>query len=203
MLLKIGAVGFLPDNPITFKSGIKSPVYVDNRKLPFYPEEWQKVISGFEALIKEKNLQFDVIAGIESAGIPHSAALGFLMKKPSVFIRKKVKEHGTKKRVEGGNVDGKRALLIEDLVTTGSSSLAGVEALREEGAEVKDCLVIVSYGFPEAEKTFAEADVELHALTSFPIILKEAASSGLIKEKDELLINDFLADPHNWASKYL
>lgn len=137
ILLKINAVGFVPDNPIMFKSGIKSPVYVDNRKLPFYPKEWEKVILGFEALTKEKSLQFDIIAGIESAGIPHSAALGFLMKKPSVFVRKKIKEHGTKKLVEGGDVNGKQVLLIEDLVTTGSSSLAGVEALREGGAYYK------------------------------------------------------------------
>lgn len=198
ILLKINAVGFVPDNPIMFKSGIKSPVYVDNRKLPFYPKEWEKVILGFEALTKEKSLQFDIIAGIESAGIPHSAALGFLMKKPSVFVRKKIKEHGTKKLIEGGDVNGKQVLLIEDLVTTGSSSLAGVEALREGGAKVINCLIITSYEFPEAKKAFAEAGVKLHALTSFPIILKEAMSLGLIKEKEEQAIKDFLADPHHW-----
>ena len=131
-LIAIEGVGFRPAAPITFKSGIKSPVYCDNRRFPFHPEQWSKVILGFEALLQEQGVVVDVIAGIEAAGIPHSAALGFAMRKPSIFVRKEAKGYGAKKRVEGGDVSGKRVVLVEDLVSTGLSSLSGVEALRAE-----------------------------------------------------------------------
>lgn len=181
-LLKIGAVGFVPDNPITFKSGIISPVYIDNRKLPFYPNEWKIIIDSFAKTIKKENLKLDAIAGVEAAGIPHSAALGFSMKKPSVFVRKQMKDHGTKKMVEGGSVLNRNILLIEDLVTTGGSSLSAVENLRKEGAKVNNCLVIVSYNFPSAKEAFSKAKVKLHTITSFPVILGEAKKLGMINE---------------------
>ena len=130
-MVAIGAVGFRLNDPVTFKSGIKSPVYCDNRKFPFWPEQWQKVIRGFAGLVHEKGILCDVVGGIEAAGIPHSAALGFAMSKPSIFIRKEAKAHGAMKRVEGGDVAGKNVVLIEDLVTTGGSSLSAVWALRE------------------------------------------------------------------------
>jgi|SRR3989344_3135669 len=180
-LLKIGAVGFVPDNPITFKSGIVSPVYVDNRKLPFYPNEWKIIIESFAEIVKKEKIRFDVVAGVEAAGIPHSAALGFFTKKPSVFVRKEVKDHGTKRMVEGGSVLNRNVLLIEDLVTTGGSSLNAVQNLRKEGAKVNNCLVIVSYNFPKAKDSFNKAKVKLHAITSFPIILDEAKKLGMIK----------------------
>ncbi|MBI4128674.1 MAG: orotate phosphoribosyltransferase [Parcubacteria group bacterium] len=201
-LLTIEAVGFSAEKPITFKSGIISPVYVDNRKFPFYPIEWKKVSDGFASLIQTHQLPCDVIAGIEAAGIPHSAALGFLMGKPSVFVRKTAKEHGTKKLVEGGSVDGRHVVLIEDLVTTGSSSLAGVEALRKEGATVTDCLVIVSYGLPEATEAFAQAGVTLRPLTHFPVVVEEAVASGSLGDKEAAVINDFLDSPHDWARRH-
>ena len=173
-LLKIGAVKFDPKNPITFKSGIKSPVYVDNRKLPFHPAEWKIVLDGFKDVIEKNKINFDIVAGVEAAGIPHSAALGYAMQMPSVFIRKQAKDHGTKKLVEGGEVSGKKVIMLEDLVSTGISSLTAVGALRAEGAIVENCLVIVSYGFEESKKAFADAKVNLLSLTSFPIILKTA-----------------------------
>lgn len=201
-LLEIKAVGFTPQKPITFKSGIKSPIYIDNRKFPFYPNHWKNVIKGFKNLITEKKLDFDVVAGIATAGVPHSAALGFLTKKPSVFIRKEVKDHGTKKLVEGGDVKGKKVLLIEDLVTTGGSSLFGVNALRNEGAKVNNCLVIVSYGFKQSKEAFAKAKVKLYALTSFSIILKEALKRKMFNKKDYVLINDWFTDPYGWAARH-
>src|SRR3989344_7083369 len=164
-LIKINAVSFLPNNPIIFKSGIKSPVYIDNRKFPFHPEEWKSVIKGFANVIRENNIDFDIIAGVEAAGIPHSASLVFFLKMPSVFVRKQTKDHGTKKMVEGGDVKGKKVLLIEDLVSAGHSSLASVAVLRNEGAIVEDCMVIVSYGFIEAKEGFEKAKVRLHTLT--------------------------------------
>jgi len=198
-LIAIKGVGFTPSKPITFKSGMKSPVYCDNRTFPFWPEQWAKVIRGFEKLIVDEQIAVDVIGGVEAAGIPHSAALGFSMQKPSVFIRKEAKEHGTKKRVEGGNVSGKRVLLVEDLVTTGGSSLAGIAALRAEGAVVTDCLAIISYGFPEAVTQFEAAGVRLHSLTTFEEVLGIAEAQGLIDEGGAASVRDWLRDPHGWA----
>ena len=177
-LVDIGAVAFVPDNPITFQSGIVSPVYVDNRTLPFFPKEWKIILESFVDITKNENLNFDIVAGVEAAGIPHSAALGFMLGKPSVFVRKQTKDHGTKKMVEGGNINGKNVLLVEDLVTLGGSSLAAVESIRKEGGIVNDCLVIVKYGFSASEKAFAEAKMRLHTLTSFPIIIDEAKKAG-------------------------
>ena len=199
-LLHIGAVGFCVEDPITFTSGIKAPVYVDNRRFPFWPAEWHLVIDAFVQKIKDENLTFDIIAGIETAGIPHSSALAYVLQKPSVFVRKKPKEHGTKSKIEGGNVQGKKVLLIEDLVTTGGSSLAGVEALRAEGAQVTDCLVIVTYEFSESQAAFNDAQVQLRALTSFPVILQEAKQAGKITPAEKQTIEQWLSNPHEWRN---
>lgn len=198
-LLDIGGVGFCPDAPITFKSGIVSPVYCDNRTFPFWPAQWKQVIEGFAALITRQALPLDVIGGIEAAGIPHSAALGYATGQPSIFIRKQAKEHGKRNRIEGGDVAGKRVLLVEDLVTTGGSSLSGVAALRDAGATVTDCLAIISYGFSEAQAAFAEAGVTLHTLTNFEAVLNGALRRGVLDEPGAAEIRLWLGDPHGWA----
>jgi orotate phosphoribosyltransferase len=201
-ILRIGAVGFAPDKPITFKSGMIAPTYVDNRKFPFNPSEWKVIIESFKEIIETNKIELDVIAGVEAAGIPHSAALGFHMNIPSIFVRKKIKDHGTKSRIEGGKVDGKKVLLIEDLVTTGGSSLESIRALKEEGAIAKECLIIVSYGFKEAIDAFEKEGVRLTSLTSFPIILEEAVNMGKITIEESQKIQEWLDDPHGWAGKH-
>lgn len=198
-LVAVQGVVFRPNDPVTFKSGIQSPVYCDNRRLPFHPAQWRTIIESFAWLVKERNLGFDVVGGIEAAGIPHSAAFAYSIAQPSIFIRKAAKEHGTKRRVEGGDVTGKTVLLIEDLVTTGGSSLSGVQALRDEGAIVSDCLAIISYGFPQATAQFAAAGVTLHALTTFAEVLQAAQAQGNIDEAGATIIRDWLRDPHGWA----
>jgi len=202
VLLDIQAVGFSPDAPVTFKSGIKSPVYIDNRRLPYWPEQWQTVISAFQFIIGISGIPFDVIAGIEAAGIPHSAALGYSMRRPSIFVRKQAKAHGTQSRIEGGSVEGKRVLLIEDLVTTGGSSLSGVAALRAEGARVEDCLAIVSYGFTEAIDAFTESDVRLQTLTNFSTVVRVAAERQAFDPDQHSTIQDWLNDPHGWGDRH-
>ncbi|MBN1681051.1 MAG: orotate phosphoribosyltransferase [Anaerolineae bacterium] len=197
-LLECGAVIFTPDEPITFKSGIKAPVYIDNRRLPFFPFQWQIVIEGFKQLIALDGCAFNVIAGIEAAGIPHSSALAYVLKVPSVFVRKQAKEHGTRSRIEGGDVDGKRVLLVEDMITTGGSSLAGVEALREVGATVEDCICVASYGFEEAARAFEAAHVRLHVLAPFAAIVLEASRLGRCGEYELEALEAWSRDPHNW-----
>ena len=200
-LLTIGAVGFKPDDPITFKSGILSPVYVDNRRLIFHPEQWRTVIEAIRQHVEDAQLHFDVIAGIETAGIPHSSALAYILGKPSVFVRKQAKEHGTRSRVEGGDVNGLRVLLIEDLVTTGGSSLAGVEALREAGAVIEECLAITSYGFAMSEHSFKVMGVHLHTLSPFSIIVREARKMNIFDDAAMKVVEDWLVDPHGWGER--
>jgi orotate phosphoribosyltransferase len=199
-LIEIGAVRFTPSQPVRFASGLLSPIYVDNRRLPFHPEAWRLVIAGFERLIADHNLNPDVIAGIETAGIPHSAALAYQMGKPSVFVRKQPKDHGAMKRVEGGNVSGKAVLLIEDHITTGGSSLSGVDGLRAEGANVAHCLTITSYGFPEAAAAFDAAGVGLHVLCALPDLLEVALQKGHFDQDALALILAWSQDPHGWTA---
>lgn len=202
VLLEIGAVQFRPSQPITFKSGIISPVYVDNRTIPFHPTQWRLVIDSFAEIIAFKQLDSSVIAGIEAAGIPHSAALAYSLSKPSVFVRKQPKEHGTQRRIEGGEVTGLSVLLIEDLVSTGGSSLSGIEALRAEGAVVNHCLAIVSYNFSDTIGRFVTAGVELHTLTTFSVILEQATAQKRYNSVELDLIQDWLNNPRQWASKH-
>lgn len=192
----------LPEQPIRFKAGMLAPVYVDNRCFPFFPEQWKKVIQWFQKIIETEGLNAEVIAGIEAAGIPHSAALAFTLQTPSVFVRKQAKDHGTKKLVEGGKVSGKKVLLIEDLVTTGSSSLAGVEALRAEGAEVTHCLSIVSYDFPETRENFKKANMQLHPLVTFRELAEEAAHRGIWTKEQAQKVADWVQDPWMWTKNH-
>lgn len=200
-LLAIRAVGFTPDKPITFRSGLLSPVYVDNRRLIYWPEQWRVVIEGFRQVVHQTPLTFDIVAGIETAGIPHSAALAYTLGVPSVFVRKQAKEHGTRSKIEGGAVEGRRVLLIEDLVTTGSSSLAGVEALRADGAVVEDCLAITGYGFPVAAHAFKVLGVRLHLLTPFSVIARVAREQGYLSDNELAVIEDWMGDPHGWMRR--
>ena len=198
-LLDIGAVGFSPASPITFKSGIRSPVYVDNRALIYHPEAWRIVIDGFQSLIESKGLDHDIIAGVALGGIPHSAALAYSTGAPSVFIRKESKGHGKAQRIEGGAVDRRRVLLVEDLVTTGGSSLSAVAALTAAKATVSDVLAIISYGFDEASAAFEAARLQLHTLTDFSAVLEQARQAALLDAEQIALIQRWLDDPYSWS----
>lgn len=197
-LLEAGTVTLTPDQPVTFKSGLRAPVYVDNRRLIFRPGPWRTVIDAFAAALPPGEL---VIAGVESAGIPHSSALAFSAGLPSVFVRKAAKEHGLGRRIEGGDVAGQRTILVEDMVTTGGSSLSAVEALREAGATVTDCLAIITYGFSEAVEAFGAAGVTLTTLTTFETVVAAALVAGTIDEREAVLVRSWLADPHAWDGR--
>ncbi len=198
-LLDIGAIGFSPASPITFKSGIRSPVYVDNRQLIYHPAAWRVIIEGLGSLIASQNLDFDLVAGVAVGGVPHCSALAYVLGAPSVFIRKASKGHGKGNRIEGGSVDGRRVLLVEDLVTTGGSSLSAVAALRQAGARVSDVLAIVSYGFGEARQAFARDDLALHVLTDFEAVLALAQERQTLTMTQVAVIRAWLADPYAWS----
>lgn len=200
-LLEIEAVGFSPYQPILFKSGILAPVYVDNRRLIYWPAQWRVIIEGFRELINRNQITFEVIAGIATGGVPHSSALAYLLQRPSVYVRAQSKEHGTQSRIEGGDVGGRRVLLVEDMITTGGSSLSGVTALRDAGAVVEDCLTITTYGFAMSRQAFQAAGVRLHPLTEFRTIIQEALKAGTFGETEQTIIEDWLDDPHGWAER--
>jgi orotate phosphoribosyltransferase len=200
-LIEAGVVNFALDAPVVFKSGLKAPIYLDNRRLPFHYGQWREVLLAMQELLTAQDARFDVIAGIETAGIPHSAVLAYQMRRPYVFVRKQPKDHGLGRRVEGGDVAGARVLLIEDQVTTGGSSLSGVAALREAGAVVEDCLAISSYGFSAAFEAFVEAGVRLHTLTTFPVILDVLDESSDLTETQRQNLREWMRDPHGWSER--
>lgn len=198
-MLAAGCMGVDPARPVTFASGLISPVYVDCRRLLTQPDAWRTVIRACAARIGHDDIPADIIAGVETAGIPHSSALAFHARLPSVFVRKAPKGYGLGRRVEGGDVAGKRVLLVEDMVTTGGSSLSAVDALRAEGATVTDCLAIVSYGFAEARTRFAEAGVRLHILLPVAHLVDRATADGGIDAGAAATVRAWLADPHAWV----
>jgi orotate phosphoribosyltransferase len=159
------------------------------------------VIEGFQQRITELDLQFDVIGGIATGGVPHSSALAYCLKKPGNYVRQQSKDHGTQKLVEGGEVAGQRVLLVEDMVTTGGSSLNGIRVLREAGAIVTDCLSVTSFGFAMSQQAFQVAQVRLHTLTTFPVIVQESFKRGTLTPAELTIVEDWLVEPHHWAER--
>jgi orotate phosphoribosyltransferase len=199
-LLESGCVNVRPASPVTFTSGMRAPVYVDNRRLIFHPGPWHVVVDALVAGVRAEVPPAEVVAGVESAGIPHSSAVAFTAGLPSVFVRKGEREHGMGRRIEGGDVAGRRVILVEDMITTGGSSLAAVEVLRAADAKVARCLAIVSYGFEEGLDAFETAGVALGVLTTFEVVLDVAVVSGRVDEAAASSVRDWLADPHGWQA---
>lgn len=198
LLLKVGAVLLRPNQPFTWASGIQSPIYCDNRLLLSDPKARGEVIRSFVTLIKKKKIKCDAIAGIATAGIPHAAILADRLKKPLLYVRASPKEHGKGNQIEGKLKKGSRVLVVEDLISTGGSSLAAVEALRQAGAKVSDCLAIFSYEFPESEKAFDQAKCCLETLTNLKVLLDVAQYSKIISLPERDLIKAFAKNPRQW-----
>lgn len=201
-LLNINAIQFLFDAPLRLKSGLISPIYVDNRALIFRPAAWHDVIETLASTIHKHTLQFDIIAGVETAGIPHCSALAYRLSLPSIFVRRQPKTHGDKSRVEGGDVNGKCVLLIEDHISTGQSSLDAVAALRDAGAKVTDCLSITSFDIEDTRRVFASAGVNFYALLPFSTILETAVEMQKITAAQKQIIERWLTDPWPWAAQH-
>lgn len=200
-LLEAGCLVVDPAAPVTFVSGLRSPLYVDCRRLLSHPRAWREVIEACAARIGREAIGAQVVSGVETAGIPHSSALAFHLGLPSVFVRKQAKAHGLGRRVEGGDVSGRHVLLVEDMITTGQSSLSAVEALRNAGARVEDCLAIVSYGFEETAARFEAAGVHLGVLVGVDALVRAAREAGQVSEQEATIVLDWLADPHAWDER--
>ena len=198
LLLDTGCVTLRPDQPFTWASGIRSPIYCDNRLLMAHPDARRQVREAFVRLFKEKAADCEWVAGVATGAIPHAAWVAERLNKPMVYIRTAAKEHGKQNQVEGKVAPGAKAVVIEDLVSTGGSSVAAIEALRKAGAKVEHCFAIFSYGFPEAVKKFEEIKCTLTSLTDFSTLLQVARESKIIKAGQETILKKFIADPRHW-----
>lgn len=196
-LLQINAVKLSPQNPFTWASGIKSPIYCDNRITLSYPSVRDFIIQAFVEKA-QKFEPFDIVAGVATAGIPHGALIADRMKKPFIYIREKAKSHGRQNQIEGIIHEGAKVLVIEDLISTGGSSIKAVEAAREAGCEVVGVLAIFSYGFEKAERVFAEANCPFDTLSNYDILLAQAIENQYIKLSEIDALKAWRVSPETW-----
>lgn len=197
-LLQIKAIKLQPNEPFTWASGWKSPFYCDNRKTLSFPTVRTFVKIGMVHAILEHFPEVDVIAGVATAGIPQAALIADTLNLPLVYVRSKPKDHGLENLIEGELKPNGKVVVIEDLVSTGGSSLKAVEALRKAGADVVGMVASFTYGFPVAAKAFEEANLQLVTLTDYENMVEEALSIGYIQERDLDLLHQWREDPANW-----
>ncbi|WP_042144950.1 orotate phosphoribosyltransferase [Paucisalibacillus sp. EB02] len=188
-LLRIKAVQINPNEYFTWASGIKSPIYCDNRITMSYPEVRQFIANAFVEMVSHMEVKPDVIAGCATAGIPHAAWLADRLNLPMVYVRSKPKGHGKGNQIEGDSVKGKKILVIEDLISTGGSSLEVVDALRNADAEVLEVMSIFTYGLKKAQTNFEAADVQYKSLTNYDELIQALVEDGkLCEEEKEVLL---------------
>ncbi len=199
-LLQIKAIKLSPQNPFTWASGLKSPIYCDNRKSLSYPQVRANVIDGFVELSNQFD-EIDYIAGVATAGIAHGALLAAAINKPFIYVRSKPKGHGLQNLIEGHLEPNSKVLVIEDLISTGMSSMKAVDALREVGAEVLGVLAIFSYGFEKAKKVFEDGKCPFYTISNYSILLAEATKQNYISEEERIILMKWQSDPENWFSK--
>lgn len=200
-LLQIKAVKLSPKKPYSWASGWKSPIYCDNRKTLSYPAVRTFIRQQFVQAINTEFGRPDIIAGVATGGIAHGALVAHDMGLPFLYVRSDTKGHGLQNQVEGDLTVGRSVVVVEDLVSTGKSSLNAVQALRDAGLEVKGMVSIFTYGFDEATKAFAKNKVLLHSLTNYSVLLDQALRSDYITEKDLLPLNEWRKDPAGWGDQ--
>ena len=200
-LLKVKAIKLQPANPFTWASGWKSPIYCDNRKTLSYPSLRNFVKIEISRLILEKFGQVEAIAGVATGAIPQGALVADELNLPFVYVRSKPKDHGLENLIEGELRPGMKVVVIEDLVSTGGSSLKAVEALRKNGCEVIGMVASFTYGFDVSVKAFKEANVQLLTLTNYEAVLKTALETSYIAEEDVEVLQAWRKDPANWNVK--
>lgn len=183
-LLEIKAVTLSPEDPYTWSSGIKSPIYCDNRVTLAYPEIRETIYKGLISLIKEHANDVEIISGTATAGIPHAAFIADQLGLPMSYVRSKSKGHGKGNQIEGAVSKGKKVVVIEDLISTGGSSINAVDALIEDGAEVIGVFAIFTYGIKKAEKAFKSKDIPYYTLSNYDELISVAEKEGYIQNKD-------------------
>ena len=198
-LLRIGAVLLRPDEPFTWASGWRSPIYCDNRRILSDPELRSMVAEAFAAKVAGLYPEAEVLAGVATGAIAHGVLAADRMGKPFVYVRSAPKDHGLANLIEGYLEPGSRVMVVEDLVSTGLSSLKAVDALRDAGCEVVGMVASFTYGFPVAEEAFQKAGVKLSTLTDYPAMLETAVTSGYIKVEHLQTLNEWRQNPSEWG----
>ncbi len=199
-LLRIGAVLLRPDEPFTWASGWRSPIYCDNRRILSDPELRSMVAEAFAERVSELYPEAEVVAGVATGAIAHGVLAADRLGKPFVYVRPKPKDHGTGSQIEGNLPEGAKVVVIEDLISTGMSSLAAVDALRKAGAEVLGMVAIFTYGFDLAADRFKEAGVRLSTLSNYGSLIDEATSAGVVKASDAEVLRSWRLNPANWGN---
>ena len=197
-LLRVKAVKLQPRNPFTWASGWKSPIYCDNRKTLSYPQIRTYIKTQIARLILENYPDVEVIAGVATGAIAQGALVADELGLPMIYIRPTPKDHGLENLIEGDLRPGQKVVVIEDLISTGGSSLKAVEAIRKDGSDVLGMIAIFSYGFPEAEQKFKAAKVKLTTLCSYDAVLNEALSTKYIAEADIETLKEWRVNPSQW-----
>ncbi|AHN20838.1 orotate phosphoribosyltransferase [Lysinibacillus sphaericus] len=192
-MLKVGAVELNPTELFTWASGIKSPIYCDTRLTISDPVIRKQLANGLAAIIKENFEGTEIVAGTATAGIPHAAWVSDILDLPMVYVRSKAKEHGRGNQIEGKYAAGQKVIVVEDIVSTGGSSITAVEALRAAGCEVLGVVCVYTYNLPRAEQAFDEAGIKYVSLTNFDYLIEAANESGAIKEDDIPFLKDWHA----------
>ena len=197
-LLDIKAIKLQPENPFTWASGWKSPFYCDNRKTLAYSDLRSFVKLELCRVILENFADADAVAGVATGAIAQGALVADALNKPFVYVRSKPKDHGMGNLIEGELKPGQKVVVVEDLISTGGSSLKAVEAIRQAGCEVIGMVASYTYGFDVAKKAFADANVELITLTNYEAVLKVALETGYITEQQIPMLDAWRKDPANW-----
>jgi orotate phosphoribosyltransferase len=197
-LLKVKAIKLQPTNPFTWASGWKSPFYCDNRKTLSYPDLRSFVKIETSRLIMEQFPEAEAVAGVATGAIPQGAMVADTLNLPFVYVRSKPKDHGLENLIEGELKPGTKVVVVEDLISTGGSSLKAVEAIRNYGCEVVGMVASYTYGFDVAEKAFSDANVKLVTLTNYEAVVAQALSTGYIKEEEVELLNQWRKNPSEW-----
>ena len=197
-LLEIEAVFLNPSNPFTWASGIKSPIYCDNRITMSYPKVRKEIAKGLARKIKEAFPEVQVIAGTATAGIPHAAWVAEILDLPMVYIRSKAKDHGKGNQIEGRIVEGQKMVVIEDLISTGGSVLEAAEAAKREGAAILGVAAIFTYELPKGKANFEKAEIPLMTLTNYSVLIEAALEDRYIDEQELTLLKEWKKDPENW-----
>jgi orotate phosphoribosyltransferase len=198
-LLQIKAIKLEPTNPFTWASGWKSPIYCDNRKTLSFPEVRTYIKKAFAEVVKEKYPEVEVIAGVATGAIAQGALVAEEMNKPMVYIRSSAKAHGMTNMIEGEIKPGQKVVVIEDLISTGGSSLKAVNALREAGCEVLGMVAIFTYGFQTAVDNFTNAECKLDTLSDYNIMIDRAQEIGYVKAEDVDQLKEWRKDPASWG----
>lgn len=197
-LLHVKAIKLQPTNPFTWASGWKSPFYCDNRKTLSYPALRNFVKIEISRLIAENFPEVDAIAGVATGAIAQGALVADELNLPFAYVRSKPKDHGLENLIEGELRPGMKIVVVEDLISTGGSSLKAVEAIRNNGCEVVGMIAAYTYGFDVAQKAFADAQVKLLTLTNYEAVVAEALRIGYIADSDVELLNQWRKDPAHW-----